>query len=68
MGLKHKKYVYVLRDDGWYVKVRVIKSAPEDSIERYMPVGPKTKKPPLTATIIKEEQLPPEARSKLYQL
>ena len=68
MGLKHKKYVYVLRDDGWYVKVRVIKSAPEDSPDRYIPIGPKTKKPPPTAMILKEEQLPIEARDKLYQL
>ena len=68
MGLKHKKYVYVLRSDGWYVKVRVIKSLPEDSPEKYIPVGPKTRKPPLTATILKEEELPVEARDKLYQI
>lgn len=24
MGLKHNKYIYVKRDDGWYVKVRVL--------------------------------------------
>ena len=26
MGGKHGKYVYVERGDGWYVKVRVLKS------------------------------------------
>ncbi|MDK6028047.1 DUF5622 domain-containing protein [Ignisphaera sp. 4213-co] len=67
MGLKHKKYVYVKRNDGVYVKVRVLKSR-EESESRYIVVGPKVNKPPYTATIISENQLPEPIRIKLYEI
>ena len=62
------KYVYVRRSDGWYVKVRVLSSRSDDDPEKYIPTGFKTKKPPITYTIIPEEELPDEARSKLYEI
>lgn len=68
MALKHKKYVYVKRRDGWYVKVRVIKSKPDDSPEKYIVVGPKVREPPPTAKILNEELLPEESRRKLYEI
>ena len=68
MGGKHGKYAYVLRSDGWYVKVRVIKSRPEDDAERYIVVGPKTREPPHTYPVLREEELSEEAAARLYDL
>ncbi len=68
MGGKHGKYVYVKRSDGWYVKVRVFKGRPEDDPERYLVVGPKVREPPFTYHVIDEEDLPDDARSKLYSV
>ncbi len=68
MALKHKKYVYVKRADGWYVKVRVLKSRPDDDPSKYIVVGPKVKEPPFTAQILKEEQLPDDVRKQLYNI
>ncbi|MEM1526158.1 MAG: DUF5622 domain-containing protein [Ignisphaera sp.] len=65
MGLKHKKYVYVARIDGWYVKVRVLKSRTDEE-SKYIVVGPKVKVPPSTANIIKEDVLPEKLRTQLY--
>lgn len=68
MGGKHGKYVYVKRDDGWYVKVRVFKSRAEDEPERYLVVGPKVREPPFTFEVIDEGELPEEAREKVRAL
>jgi len=76
VGLKHKKYVYVQRNDGWFVKVRVLNIRFGTKIEqgdindpsRYVVVGPKVRKPPLTATIISEEALPEATRKVLYSV
>lgn len=67
MGLKHKKYVYVARSDGYYVKVRVLKSRTEEE-SKYIVVGPKVKNPPPTAKIIREETLPDTIRVALYSV
>lgn len=67
MGGKHGKYVYVARRDGWYVKVRVFKNKSDDDPEKYLPVGPKVREPPFTFQVLGEEDLPEEARAKLYQ-
>lgn len=67
MGLKHRKYAYVKRSDGWYVKVRVLKSRGEEN-SKYIIVGPKVKNPPPTATIIKEDVLPDSIKNQLYTL
>jgi len=68
MGGKHGKYVYVKRNDGWYVKVRVFKSKPDDDPDRYLVVGPKVKEPPYTFQVIEEEDLPEEVKEKLYEI
>ncbi|HDI02416.1 MAG TPA: cren protein [Ignisphaera sp.] len=68
MALKHKKYIYVRRSDGWYVKVRVLKSRSEDDPSRYIVVGPKVREAPATAQIIREEQLPDDVKKKLYEV
>ncbi len=62
MGGKHGKYVYVLREDGWYVKVRVFKSREASDPSRYVVLGYKTKKPPLTYPIVRIEELPEEVQ------
>lgn len=74
MGLKHGKYIYVKRRDGWYVKIRVLnirfgKESQEIDISnptRYIVTGVKTKNPPPTATIVNEEVLPQSVQSLLY--
>lgn len=68
MGLKHGKYVYVKRSDGYYIKVRVLKSRGDEDQDRYIIVGHKTRKAPLTVTIIREEQLPEKVKEKLYTI
>ncbi len=68
MGGKHGKYIYVERNDGWFVKVRVLKSREPNDPEKYIIVGPKVKKPPLTYKVVKEEELPDEVRDKLYSV
>jgi len=68
MGLKHGKYVYVKRSDGYYIKVRVLKSRGDEDQDKYIVVGPKTHKVPPTATIVREEQLPEKIREKLYAI
>ncbi len=68
MGLKHGKYLYVKRSDGYYIKVRVLKSRGDEDQDRYIIVGPKMRKAPLTATIVKEEQLPEKIKEKLYTI
>ncbi|MCC6045752.1 MAG: DUF5622 domain-containing protein [Ignisphaera sp.] len=67
MGLKHKKYVYVKRIDGIFVKIRVLKSR-QESESKYIIVGPKFVRPPQTATVISEESLPETVRKKLYSI
>lgn len=70
MGLKHRKYVYVKRTDGWYVKVRVLnirfgKKVEQGDISnpsRYIVTGYKTKHPPLTGAIISQDALPEETK------
>jgi len=68
MGGKHGKYVYVDRGDGWYVKLRVLKSRDEDDVSRYIVVGFKTRKPPATYPILYIDELPEEVQRKLYEV
>ncbi len=68
MGGKHGKYIYVERKDGWYVKVRALKSRDTNDPSKYIVVGPKTRKPPLTYKVLKEEELPDEVKPLLYQV
>lgn len=76
MGLKHGKYIYVERGDGYYVKVRVLgirfkRGNIEGDISdpsKYIIVGSKTKKPPESAVIVSEESLPQVIREKLYSV
>ena len=68
MGGKHGKYVYVRRNDGVYVKVRVLKSRSDEDPEKYIPLPFKTKNPPPTFKVLKEEELPDETREKLYTI
>lgn len=67
MGLKHKKYAYVARADGWYVKVRVFKSRTDEE-SKYVIVGPKVRTPPPMARIIRESALPESIRVQLYSV
>ncbi|MEM0469617.1 MAG: DUF5622 domain-containing protein [Desulfurococcaceae archaeon] len=76
MGLKHKKYIYVKRSDGWYVKVRVLNIRFGSKIEqadvgdpsRYVVIGLKTRNPPQKAITVGEEALPEELRNQLYTI
>lgn len=67
MGLKHGKYVYVARADGYYVKVRILKSRTDEE-SKYIVTGSKVREPPATAQIIREEQLPDKVRTELYAI
>lgn len=70
MALKHRKYVYVKRADGYYVKVRVLNIRFGRKIEggdvndptRYIVTGVKTKYPPRKAVVVDEEVLPQKIR------
>ncbi len=62
MGGKHGKYVYVLREDGWYVKVRVFKSRETTDASRYIVLSFKTRKPPLTYPVMRIDELPSEVQ------
>lgn len=77
MGLKHGKYVYVKRADGYYVKVRVLnvrfRKKMKEEIDTsnpslYIPTGHKTRSPPTTTVIIEEEALPTEVRNIIKSL
>ncbi len=68
MGGKHKKYVYVKRRDGWYVKVRVFKNRSDDDPEKYIVIGPKVKDPPFTFDVINEDEVPEVTRPRLYEV
>lgn len=77
MGLKHGKYIYVKRSDGWYVKVRVLNirfgKKQEEGIDvnnptRYIVTGFKTKVPPITAIVISEDALPQPVRSLINEV
>ena len=75
MGLKHGKYIYVERSDGWYVKVRVLNirfkkkgksekySFDINDPTRYVVLSVKVKNPPHKAIIVKEEDLPEPVKS-----
>ncbi len=65
MGGKHGKYVYVERNDGWYVKVRVFKSRDPASPDRYIVLSYKTREPPFTYRIMKIEELPEEVKKQV---
>lgn len=67
MGGKHGKYAYVDMGNGWYVKVRVLKSRDEKDPDRYIPVGFRTRNPPYTFPILKLEELPEEARRRIME-
>lgn len=67
MGLKHGKYVYIQLDKGKYVKARVLKGVKDTDPEKYIVVGPITKKPPYTARIVKVEELPSGVREKVLE-
>ncbi|MCE4611364.1 MAG: DUF5622 domain-containing protein [Desulfurococcales archaeon] len=66
MGGKHGKYVYVRRRDGWYVKVRVLKSRDASDPSKYIVVGPKRREAPITFEVLREDELPDEVRRALY--
>lgn len=68
MGGKHGKYIYVERKDGWYIKVRVLKSRDPSDPDKYVVVGPKVKNPPYTYKIMKEDDLPELVKEKLYMV
>ncbi len=74
MGSKHGKYVYVKRDDGYYVKVRVLNirfkkrgkekySFDINDPSRYVVLSVKIKKPPAKAQIIRIDDLPSSVRT-----
>ncbi len=67
MGLKHGKYVYIQLEKGKYVKARVLKGVKDTDPEKYIVVGPLTKKPPYTAKIVKVEELPSAVREKVLE-
>jgi hypothetical protein len=70
MGLKHGKYIYVRRSDGWYVKVRVLgirfkkgeEGADINDPSRYVVTLVKTRKPPYKAIIVREDDIPGSVR------
>ncbi|ABN70405.1 hypothetical protein Smar_1314 [Staphylothermus marinus F1] len=80
MGLKHGKYIYVERKDGWYVKVRVLNirlkkkdkkekySFDINDPEKYLVLQVKTRKPPFKAQIMREDDVPDEVKKALYQV
>ena len=68
MGGKHGKYIYVERKDGWYVKVRVLKSRDPSDPDKYVVIGPRVKEPPYTYRIMKEDDLPDLVKEKLYMV
>ncbi len=68
MGGKHGKYIYVERKDGWYVKVRVLKSRDPSDPDKYIVIGPKVKEPPYTYRVMKEDDLPDLVKEKLYMV
>ena len=68
MGGKHGKYIYVERKDGWYIKVRVLKSRDPSDPDKYIVIGPKVKEPPYTYRIMKEDDLPDLVKEKLYMV
>jgi len=68
MGGKHGKYIYVQRKDGWYVKVRVLKSREPSDPDKYIVIGPKVKEPPYTYKVLKEDDLPDLIKEKLYMV
>ena len=67
MGLKHGKYIYIQLDKARYVKARVLKGVKDTDPEKYIIVGPVTKKPPFTAKIVKIEELPSAVREKVFE-
>jgi len=68
LGGKHRKYVYVKRRDGWYVKVRVFKNRSDDDPSKYIVVGPKVKNAPITYEVLDERDLPEAIREELYKI
>lgn len=80
MGLKHGKYIYIERKDGWFVKVRVLNirlkkkgkkekySFDINDPEKYIVLPVKTRNPPFTAQIINEDDVPDEVKKALYQI
>lgn len=77
MGLKHGKYVYVERKDGWFIKVRLLgvrfKKESRQGVDindpnRYVILPVKTKNPPYRAIIVREEDLPQSVREKIYSV
>jgi len=78
LGLKHGKYIYVKRSDGWYVKVRVLgirfkkgksrEGADINDPSRYIVLPVKAREPPYTAIVVREEDLPEPVRKMLYSV
>ncbi|MEM4602098.1 MAG: DUF5622 domain-containing protein [Desulfurococcaceae archaeon] len=75
MGLKHGKYIYVKRNDGYYVKVRVLNFRFQKKISqkldvsdasKYIVLGTKLSAPPLKGIVISEEDLPEGVRKIIY--
>ncbi len=77
MGLKHGKYIYVERKDGWFVKVRVLnirfkKTGKSEKYSfdindptRYIVLSVKTRNPPHKAIIVREDDLPEQIRKQV---
>jgi len=77
MGLKHGKYIYVEREDGFYVKVRLLKirfgkkgkeAGDLNNPENYVVTLVKTRNPPPSAMVIKEQDLPDEVRRRVGEV
>ncbi|MEM0340624.1 MAG: DUF5622 domain-containing protein [Acidilobaceae archaeon] len=68
MSGKHEKYAYVRRKDGWYVKLRVLKSRDEKDSSKYVILDLKTRRVPRSFKVIHEKDLPPDVVQKLYQV
>lgn len=77
MGLKHAKYVYVRRSDGYYVKVRVLnirfnkkisQQLDTSDVSKYIVLDVKSKKPPHKGVVISEEELPEGVKKLIYSV
>ncbi|AKA74176.1 hypothetical protein SULI_09845 [Saccharolobus solfataricus] len=63
--LKHGKYVYIDLNNGKYVKVRILKSRDDNSVEKYVLTSHVSKNRPKNAIVIKMDNLPIEVKDKL---
>lgn len=77
MGLKHGKYIYVERKDGWYVKVRVLgvrfRRESKEAVDindpkRYVVLSVKTREPPRSSIVVREDDVPSAVREMIYSV